>query len=245
MPSRALWAVLWLALGGTQATAECQTTLFEGQPFTSCTARADQDVRLFLTAPDGQVYGSFARIDAELAQTGQRLVFAMNAGMFHPDRRPVGLYVENQQQAAQLVTREGPGNFGMLPNGVFCIADTGFAIVESRTYAQDTPDCRDATQSGPMLVIDGDLHPRFLPDSTSVHFRNGVGVSDDGQIAYFVISDEPVTFHRFARFFRDGLGLKQALYLDGSVSRLFAPELDRQDWGLPMGPVVGLVAPLD
>jgi uncharacterized protein YigE (DUF2233 family) len=96
-----------------------------------------------------------------------------------------------------------------------------------------------------MLVIDGDLHPRFLPDSTSVHFRNGVGVSDDGQIAYFVISDEPVTFHRFARFFRDGLGLKQALYLDGSVSRLFAPELDRQDWGLPMGPVVGLVAPLD
>lgn len=167
----------------------------------------------------------------------------MNAGMFHPDRRPVGLYIEDFTETARLVTREGPGNFGMLPNGVFCISDTGFSIIESRAYAEAPPECRDATQSGPLLLIDGALHPRFLPESTSLNFRNGVGVSDDGQTGYFVISDEPVTFHRFARFFRDVLGLKQALYFDGRVSRMFAPELDRLDWGLPMGPVVGLVVP--
>ncbi|MCB1390422.1 MAG: phosphodiester glycosidase family protein, partial [Rhodobacteraceae bacterium] len=95
----------------------------------------------------------------------------------------------------------------------------------------------------PMLVIDGALHPRFLPDSDSLHVRNGVGVSADGHDAWFVISDEPVTFHRFARVFRDVLGVPDALYLDGSVSRLYAPELGRDDWGLPLGPVVGLVAP--
>ena len=133
----------------------------------------------------------------------------------------------------------------MLPNGVFCIAEDRFAILESRAYAADPPGCRYATQSGPMLVIDGALHPRFLPDSDSLNLRNGVGVSADGQRAVFVISDEPVTFHRFARFFRDALGLPQALFLDGSISRLYAPELGRSDWGMPMGPVVGLVAPMD
>ena len=235
-------AVFWLA---GPALAGCETTLFEDQSFTTCTAQAGDDLRLFLNDPQGQVFGSFARVDAALDQQGQHLVFAMNAGMFHPDRRPVGLYIEDQEQAARLVTREGPGNFGMLPNGVFCILPEGFVIVESRAFADQPPACRYATQSGPMLVIDGALHPQFLPESTSVYVRNGVGVSDDGGSVALVISDEPVTFYRFARFFRDVLGLRQALYLDGNVSRLYAPEISRSDWGFPMGPIVGLVAPTD
>jgi len=242
-PKIAFAAVLALGIGAGSASAQCQSTVFEGQSFTTCIAQADQDVRLFLNASDGQVFGSFARIDAQLAESGQHLAFSMNAGMFHADRRPVGLYVEEAEQSARLVTREGPGNFGMLPNGVFCIGSDGFRVIESHTFEDTAPDCRFATQSGPMLVIDGALHPRFLPDSTSVHFRNGVGVSDDQKTAYFVISDQPVTFHRFARFYRDVLGVNQALYLDGSVSRLYARDLGRSDWGLPMGPIVGLVEP--
>jgi uncharacterized protein YigE (DUF2233 family) len=243
----ALWpAALALLLGliaGPATAGACRDITFEQQGFTVCEVQAGQDLRLFLNDSDGQVFGSFARIDAALGESGQRLVFAMNAGMFHTDRRPVGLYVEDRQQAARLVTREGPGNFGMLPNGVFCVEDGGFAVIESLAYAEEPRDCRFATQSGPMLVIGGALHPRFLPDSSSVHIRNGVGVSDDGQRAVFVISNQPVTFHRFARVFRDALGLNEALYLDGSVSRLYAPDLERSDWGMPMGPVVGLVAP--
>lgn len=242
MIAKTLRAVLLVSgLGIGTAMAQCQTTSFEEQNFTTCMALAGQDVRLFLNDAEGQVYGSFARIDADLERSGQHLQFAMNAGMYHPDRRPVGLYVEDFEQAARIVTREGPGNFGMLPNGVFCISDDGFAIVESHVYAENPPTCRYATQSGPMLVIDGALHPRFLPNSNSLNFRNGVGVSDDGQTAVFVISDEPVTFYRFARFFRDVLELKQALYFDGNISRLYARNMQRLDWGLPMGPIVGLV----
>ena len=120
------------------------------------------------------------------------------------------------------------------------IATQSAQVIETRTYLADPPDCRYATQSGPMLVIDGKLHPRFLPDSDSRHIRNGVGV-DAGGIVHFAISDQPVTFHEFGRFFRDALGTPNALYLDGKVSKLHAPELHRSDGGLPMGPIVGVV----
>jgi uncharacterized protein YigE (DUF2233 family) len=96
-----------------------------------------------------------------------------------------------------------------------------------------------------MLVIGGALHPRFLPGSDSRYVRNGVGVSADGARAWFVISDGAVNFHSFARFFRDGLGLSDALYFDGSISRLYAPDLGREDFGFPMGPIVALSAPAD
>jgi uncharacterized protein YigE (DUF2233 family) len=91
-------------------------------------------------------------------------------------------------------------------------------------------------------VLDGELHPRFLPGSDSRHIRNGVGTSEDGSRAAFAISRRPVNFHDFARLFRDGLGLPDALYFDGSISRLHAPPLARSEFGMPMGPIVGLLA---
>lgn len=236
-----LVAATALALVPGIAAAHCTETEFDAVPFTLCEVQAGEDLRLFLNGGDGAAHGSFARIEAELAGRGEVLVFAMNAGMYHPDRRPVGLYIEDGEELRGIVTREGPGNFGLLPNGVFCIHGRGFGVVESRAFAADPPPCRHATQSGPMLVIDGELHPRFLPDSDSTLLRNGVGVSEDGQRAVFAISNRPVTFHQFGRLFRDHLALPQALYFDGNVSRLHVPGLQRSDWGRPMGPVVGLV----
>jgi len=234
------------------AAASCRAITVEGAGYTLCEADATRDdIRLFLNDPArGTPLGGFANVAQLLEAQGKRLAFAMNAGMYHPDRRPVGLYVEQGQETAPLLTGASPGNFGMLPNGVFCIGEGTARVIESRRFAREARECRFATQSGPMLVIDGALHPRFIAGSDSRHVRNGVGTSADGRRAWFVISDAPVNFHRFARVFRDHLGAEQALYFDGKVSRLHAPGLGRSDTGfLPLGPMVGVVvdagAPLD
>ena len=238
-----LLALAFLLAPMAADAADCRDMTFEGASYTVCEVQADEDLRLFHSGPDG-AYGSFRNVDAALGAEGKTLGFAMNAGMYHRDLAPVGLYVEDGVEVSKLVTRAGPGNFGLLPNGVFCIGDA-FRVIESRTFKKTKPDCRYATQSGPMLVIGGALHPKFLATSDSTNIRNGVGVSADGRVAQFVISDRPVNFHTFARLFRDELGTPDALFLDGSISRLYAPVLARDDFGFPMGPIVGLVVPAD
>jgi uncharacterized protein YigE (DUF2233 family) len=234
-------ALLALLLPHVAEAKGCRNDSFEGVPMTVCEVTAGADLRLFLNGPDGN-FGSFSAVNSVLATTGETLGFAMNAGMYHRDRTPVGLFVDRGREVSPIVIRKGPGNFGMRPNGVFCIGQR-FLVAESRSFADALPECSYATQSGPMLVVGGALHPRFIPDSDSVYIRNGVGVSQDGTRAAFVITGAPVNFHRFARYFRDALGLPDALYFDGSISRLHAPELGRDDGGFAVGPIVGLVVP--
>jgi uncharacterized protein YigE (DUF2233 family) len=221
--------------------ADCRDITFEDVSYTICEVAAGEDLRLFHSGPDG-AYGSFRKVDEALGAEDKALGFAMNAGMYHRDLAPVGLYVEDGVEVSAIVTRDGPGNFGLLPNGVFCIGET-FRVIESRSFKRDRPECRYATQSGPMLVIDGELHPKLLPGSDSTYIRNGVGVSADGRRAVFAISNDAVNFDSFARLFRDELGLPNALYFDGNISRLYAPQLNRHDGGFPMGPMVGTVVP--
>jgi uncharacterized protein YigE (DUF2233 family) len=238
-----LAALFALLMPQVAAANACETVLFESTSFVTCTVSAGEDLRLFHAGQSGPL-GSFSAVNGLLAAEGKTLGFAMNAGMYHPDRAPVGLLIDQGREVSELVTAEGPGNFGLLPNGVFCIGDR-FSVRESRSFAARPPSCRYATQSGPMLVIDGALHPRLIPDSDSLYIRNGVGVSADGARAVFVISNDRVNFHRFARFFRDGLGLTDALYLDGKISRLYAPAIRRNDIGFAMGPIVGTVVNKD
>lgn len=239
--TRKILLALVLGLLANPATASCLDQVFEGATFIVCTAQAGSDLRMFLNGADGRPYGGFAPLETALHAQGQHLAFAMNAGMFQPDLSPVGLFIEEGHELHRIVTSEGPGNFGLLPNGVFCIEQGKLSVVESRAFAASPLPCRYASQSGPMLVIDGALHPSFLPDSTSYKLRNGVGVREDGGLAWFVLANTPVTFDRFARFFRDGLGVRNALYFDGSISRLYAPDLGHSGAGFALGPMVGLV----
>lgn len=235
------WLVVVFGLWSAPALAvTCENITYDGKRFTACTVDARVEaLHLFHKDDDGAILGSFQGIEAELSD--KQLVFAMNAGMYHDDRSPVGHYVEDGVETMRVIPNAGPGNFGLLPNGVFCITDDSAHVYETLGFVSRAPACRDATQSGPMLVIDGQLHPRFLPDSTSRFIRNGVGTSADGTQAVFVISNDRVSFYEFGLFFRDYLSLPNALFLDGNISRLHAPMLNRSDRGRLLGPMVGVV----
>jgi uncharacterized protein YigE (DUF2233 family) len=236
---RWFWVVLvWHAVPALAAT--CEDVTYKDQRYTICAVDAErEDLRLFHSNENGDVLGSFSAVEATLDV--HTLAFAMNAGMYHPDRSPVGHYKQDGVETMRVIPNAGPGNFGMLPNGVLCLTDDSAQVYETLDYVARAPECRDATQSGPMLVIDGALHPRFLPESTSRYIRNGVGTSADGRRAVFAISNEPVSFFEFGSFFKDYLKMPNALYFDGKVSRLYAPALGRSDFGFELGPIVGVV----
>jgi uncharacterized protein YigE (DUF2233 family) len=235
--------ITFLGLATAATALDCRDETYLANSYTTCTVDlATDDLRLFLYKPDGAPFGQFTSLARELRSSGKTLAFAMNAGMYHEDRSPVGYYVENGKQLQRVIPNAGPGNFGLLPNGVFCIRQNRADVVETRRFAKSKPNCIYATQSGPMLVIDGALHRRFLRNSTSRFIRNGVGTSADGQQAVFVISNTVVSFHEFGSYFRDHLKLPQALYFDGSISRLYASDLGRSDFGfLSLGPIVAVV----
>ncbi len=234
-----LTATFWAA---EAAAVECGKLTHADKRYTICEVDASaESLRLFLNDSDGDILGQFSSVNSVLRQDGKELVFAMNAGMYHDDRSPVGHYVENGKEVMRVIANPGPGNFGLLPNGVFCIRPDRADVIETLNFVADAPDCNYATQSGPMLVIDGELHPRFLPDSTSRYIRNGVGTSDDGRRAVFAISDDYVTFHEFGSLFRDVLGTRNALFFDGNISRIYAPSVNRSDVGFALGPIVGVV----
>lgn len=231
---------LWVA--PAVGAVECNNIAYDGNRYTLCEVDSTQEqLRLFLRDEDGLVLGHFSRIETVLAAESKDLVFATNAGMYHANRAPVGLYIEDGVEEMRLIPNAGPGNFGLLPNGVFCLRDRRADVFETLSFRDNNISCTSATQSGPMLVINGELHPRFLPDSTSYYIRNGVGTSADGTRVVFAISRNVVTFHQFGSLFRDHLKLPNALYFDGNISRLHAPQLDRSDAGFMMGPVVGVV----
>ncbi|MGO4837340.1 phosphodiester glycosidase family protein, partial [Rhizobiaceae sp. 2RAB30] len=189
---------------------------------------------------DGKPFGSLRKFDEAMALTDKRVVLAMNAGMYHEDLSPVGLLVENGRTVVPLNTSEGTGNFFLKPNGVFVLDAVGAAAVMTTTaFAEATAAVSFATQSGPMLVIDGKLHPRFEENGASRLVRNGIGVRAPHEVV-LAISRSPVSFGSFARLFRDALGCRNALYLDGVVSALSNGKGMVVGGTYPTGPIIAV-----
>jgi uncharacterized protein YigE (DUF2233 family) len=187
----------------------------------------------------GQRFGSFRQLRDTLAAQGRMLKFARNAGIFGVDYAPLGLHIENGRVLRPLnLGRGGRGNFYLKPNGVLYIVDHHPAIVDAKVYPTLKVKPKIATQSGPLLVLNGAVHPAFREESVNRHFRNGVGVTRDGKII-FAISQGLVTFHEFATLFRDVLGCDNALYLDGALSAVYAPDKSQNFLG---GDFVGILA---
>jgi uncharacterized protein YigE (DUF2233 family) len=227
---------------GAAPAAACADEQDLGVSYTVCVFDARKaGIRLFLRDGKGEIYGGFSRLADDLSARGERLVFAMNAGMYAEDHTPVGLYVEEGKSAHPANTAPGHGNFHMKPNGVFWVDGGRAGVTETGRFLKMRAHPAYATQSGPMLLIGGRVNPRIHDSGKSEKFRNGVGVAE-GHVVFFAISNQPVTFHQFADFFRDRLKCPDALFLDGgSASAIYAPALSRHDRFHPMGPLVGVV----
>ena len=162
------------------------------------------------------------RARAYVEARGDSLVALTNAGIYEPGFVPTGLFVQRGIERQPLNLRNGAGNFYLKPNGVFYLSASGAQIVESYEFDAITEKLILALQSGPLLVSGGAIHPAFNEHSSNCRLRSGIGIRPDGAIVV-AISRGAVNFHDFSRHFLEEFGCTDALYLDGTISSLYAP----------------------
>ncbi len=180
------------------------------------------DVNLYWKNDSNENFKSLQNLKEWLSKKNKKLLFAMNGGMYKQNNSPQGLYIENYKTLSPIDTTNGNGNFYLKPNGIFYLLNNNTPIICNTTNFIANENIKYATQSGPMLVINGEIHPSFIKNSTNLNIRNGVGILSDNRIV-FVMSKKEINFYEFANYFKT-LGCKNALYLDGFVSRTFLPE---------------------
>ncbi|TMM49965.1 phosphodiester glycosidase family protein [Qipengyuania marisflavi] len=221
----------------SQVESACRSIIFEDTPLTHCLAIPSRHRIAMELGPDGEApYRSLGALAKR--RNARTIAFAMNGGMFDDEGKPIGYYVENSQRRKALNTADGAGNFHLKPNGVFFGSGDKWEVRATEDFLKNVTERPEfGTQSGPMLVIDGKIHPEITQNGPSRLIRNAVGVDDKGR-AHFVITNAPLSFGRLARFYRDELNVKNALFLDGSVSSLWNPSTDRLDTGAPIGPII-------
>jgi len=208
---------------------------WKGIDYVVITTRAEQ--LSFFLEDGNRKFKNFSALSTHVRKKNKNLLFAMNGGMYLPERNnePQGLYIEQGKVRKGIDTftsvRPIKTNFYLHPNGVFYIKKNGQAVVKkNRDFLLDYPqkkyaDIKFATQSGPMLVSDAVIHPAFTPNSKNVHIRNAVGINNEGEVC-FVLSEERVCFYALATLFKEQLNCENALYLDGFVSKLYYPKLE-------------------
>lgn len=220
----------------TEVKSACSSMSFEGVILTHCIADPEKHTISTALAPaSGQNFGTIKGWAA--GRDASNIAFVMNAGMYGDDLKPIGYFVQESERLVEVNRQDGPGNFHMKPNGIFFGSDGRWRVLDTDTFYRTIGDRpKFGTQSGPMLVINGELHPDFQDNGPSRAIRNGVGVDEAGK-AHFVISEEPISFGQFARFFRDELKTPNAMFLDGNVSSLWDPAKERMDNGR-VGPLL-------
>jgi uncharacterized protein YigE (DUF2233 family) len=196
-------------------------------------------VKFYWKDEKGQVFRSIQNLKLFVENKKQELKFAMNGGMYLKDNSPQGLFIQNNETLAPLDTASGTGNFYLKPNGVFYLTKDNKAIVCRTKEFHDNGQISFATQSGPMLIIDGQIHQAFKKGSTNLNIRNGVGILPDNRII-FAMSKQEVNFYDFAEFFKE-MGCKNAIYLDGFVSRTYLPEQNWKQLDGNFGVIIGVI----
>lgn len=197
-----------------------------------------QDLRLYWKDDSGQIFGSIKNLRKYIESSDQTLKFAMNGGMFMEDLRPLGLFIQDGKIQKTINNGSGSSNFYLKPNGVFYITTDNIPFICNTSDFKDNGKIKYATQSGPLLVIDGQIHPAFKEGSKNQKIRNGVGILPDNKVV-FAMSKNKINFYDFAKYFQS-LGCKNALYLDGFVSRTYLPEKSLTQTGGNFGVIIGV-----
>lgn len=202
---------------------------------------AAKNLKFCFRNEQGENYHSISNLKQAIESKGKELLFAMNGGMYNPNGRPTGLYVENGFTIKKLnVVACGKTNFSMCfgteaTNGVFVITHTGIAsIVKSTQYV--TNNVKYATQSGPLLLYEGEINPKFSRTSVNYNLRNGVGIMPNGQVV--MVLAENITLYNFASIFKEKFQCQNALYLDGAISQMYIENEDRKDLGGNFGVII-------
>lgn len=199
---------------------------------------AKQNIALFWKDHKGNTFNSIINLKNYIEERQGKLLFAMNGGMYMEDYRPLGLYIENGVQKKAINKANGYGNFYLKPNGIFFITNKNTAgVCETNKFINK--DIKYATQSGPLLVINGAIHPSFTKGSKNLQIRNGVGILPDGKVL-FVMSKVPVSLYDFADYFKTS-GCKYALFLDGFVCRTYLPEKNWMQTDGDFGVIIGSI----
>lgn len=234
-----LFIGILLSLSSFYFVKEAIYTVDESKFITYQVDPENMDLQLYWKDDQGQNFRNFKNLKAEIEKKDKDLVFAMNGGMYLKDRSPQGLYIEKGQlKKAMNLKNSDYGNFYMKPNGVFYITDSKVPVVCETSKLKKLDGVEYATQSGPMLLIEGKLHPQFIKGSKNLHIRNGVGILPNGQVL-FAMSKEKVNFYDFATFFKQN-DCKNALYLDGFVSRMYLPSKNWNQQDGNFGVIIGV-----
>jgi uncharacterized protein YigE (DUF2233 family) len=221
--------ISWVVSCSSVPEADSQFVSFESDP---------SEIKMYWKDNTGNILGSIGNLKKMVEGEGKQLKFAMNGGMYMTNQFPQGLYIENGKMLQSLNKKQGSDNFYWQPNGVFYINKSNQGFVCKSEKFKNSNEVKYATQSGPMLVIDGKIHPEFKEGSSFVHIRNGVGILPNGKVI-MAISKEEVTLYDFAKFFLDR-GCQNALYLDGFVSRMYCPEKGMNQLDGDFGVMIGV-----
>jgi uncharacterized protein YigE (DUF2233 family) len=200
-----------------------------------------QDLQLYWKNEKGERLKNIQNLKSYVEHKNRRLLFAMNGGMYKKDGSPQGLYIQQGKICSPLDAANGEGNFYLKPNGVFYITTDNLAVVCTTSDFKINKNIAYATQSGPMLVMEGNIHPALKEGSKNLNIRNGVGVLPDKRVV-FAMSKKEINFYDFAMYFKK-LGCKNALYLDGFVSRAYLPEKNWMQTDGDFGVMIGISEP--
>ena len=198
-----------------------------------------QKIKLFWKNDKNKNYGNFQSLKTKIEDNGQQLIFATNGGMYDKNHKPKGLYIENGIVLSPIDRKdEGYGNFYLNPNGIFYIKNSGKPFIKTTKNIKDYKNIKYATQSGPMLIIGGNIHPQFTKGSKHTNIRNGVGILPNGNVL-FAMSKEKINLYDFASYFKES-GCENALYLDGFVSKTYLPSKEWKEMDGNFGVIIGI-----